>query len=83
LDHRPVAHPSTSTTDNTTSDKDQLQGIGSRDGGGNGEEIHGTDPPEEVGGGFQLATTRVFNEVLRNLPEFSWFLLPSSSLPPF
>ncbi|CAM0949610.1 unnamed protein product [Alopecurus aequalis] len=58
------------------------QGVGSKDEGGGEEEIEPASMEEEatVGGGFNLSTARIFNEVLMNLP--GWFSLPSSSLPP-
>ncbi|KAM0885735.1 hypothetical protein ACQ4PT_030142 [Festuca glaucescens] len=81
LDHHPGAHLSTAgSNSSTSSDEDRMQGFGSRDGDGNNEDIHGTDPPEEVGGGFKLTTARVFSEVLSAV---GWHSLPSSSLPPF
>jgi hypothetical protein len=81
LDHHPAAHLSTTGgNSSTSSDEDRMQGVGSRDGNGNNEEIHATDPSEEVGGGFKLTTARVFSQVLSAV---GWHSLPSSSFPPF
>jgi hypothetical protein len=60
-----------------------LQGVGSRDGGGDRGATHGgTDPPEEevaVGGSFKVTTASVFEDVLRSSPSSSPFLSSTSA----